>query len=127
MAKNTSIISNLTYVDLSDNEPIVSHVINRNLKKLHDNDLALNAVFSSILGSTLISEYIEGTVYAFNDVIWFMDDDKQLYILRSLADGNTNKPKKPFLEYDWNDETEHVDLVQSRLGVVIRQHQADHF
>lgn len=40
-----------------------------------------------------------------------MDDDKNLYILRSLADGNADIPKKPFLGSNWNDETEHLDIV----------------
>lgn len=127
MAKNTSIISNLTYVDLSNNEPIVTHAINRNLYKLLQNDLELNRVFSSIFGTSIIQEYIEGNTYNFNDVIWFIDDDKELYILRSLSDGNSNRPRKPFLEYDWNDETQHIDLVQNGLDTIIRQHQSDHF
>lgn len=49
-----------------------------------------------------------------------MDDDKQLYILRSLSDGNSNKPRKPFTDYDWNDETEHLDIVQNGLSVLVR-------
>lgn len=50
MAKNTSIISNLTYVDLSNNEPITTYTVDRNIRKLLDNDLALNSVYSSIFG-----------------------------------------------------------------------------
>lgn len=125
MAKNANIISNLTYVDVSNNEPIVTHTINRNIEKLLQNDLALNEVFSSIFGATAVSEYIEGNTYKFNDLVWFIDDDKQLYILRSLADGNKNKPRKPFIDYDWNDENVYVDLVQNGLEVIIRQHQAN--
>lgn len=34
MAKGTSIIRNLTNVDVSNNEPIVSYTINRNIYKL---------------------------------------------------------------------------------------------
>lgn len=127
MAKNTSIISNLTYVDVSNNEPITTHTVNRNIRKLLDNDLALNGVYSSIFGQAQIGEYIEGNTYSFNQLVWFMDDDKQLYILRSLSDGNSNKPRKPFTDYDWNDETEHLDIVQNGLSVLVRQHQANHF
>lgn len=66
MAKNTSIISNLTYVDVSNNEPITTHTVNRNIRKLLDNDLALNGVYSSIFGQAQIGEYIEGNTYSFN-------------------------------------------------------------
>jgi hypothetical protein len=101
-------------VSVSGNEILYTHQINRNIRKLLENDKKLNELFEKVNGSVAIHEYIEYYSYGIDDLIWFYDETTgKLKILRSLRRNNTNKPYFKDGTYEgsgWKDENEEEDL-----------------
>ena len=72
---------------MSPNEIMYTHQINRNLVKLLQNDLLLDKVAREVLGSFNIKQWVEGTPYAYGDLIWYEgENNDSLYLLRSIED-----------------------------------------
>ncbi len=113
------IIKNVSNVDLGSNEIAVRYTLNRNLKKLFDNDVLLDEAYAEALGNMVISEYQKNRAYAFNDLVWFRDDKGDLYILRCVMDDNSTYPKASglsFIENGWKDENEKINILDLGLS-----------
>lgn len=115
------VLKNVSNVSVAPNEiRQVRHVINRNIRKLLENDIALDRLLTSILGELKISEYIERREYSYGELVWvnlrdwskedpaalpegFTRDDckydpdpsrrTSLFLLRCVQDGNRNLPE----------------------------------
>lgn len=72
--KATPILTTHSHLDISSNEMMINAVLNRNFKKLFDNDNALLGVSRSISqGVYRILPYEKGKSYSKNDLVWFVD------------------------------------------------------
>lgn len=128
MVKST-IVKNRKNVYVAINEVITRFSINRNFEKLLENDRRLAEFYKHVFAELDISEYIDpavsGTAYQYDDLIWFQDQNKDLWLLRSILNDNVNSPslaigdlldgKPNFEKYGWQDQNEHVDLLNSDL------------
>ena len=77
----TPIIPNVDNLMVSPNEfRDIRYVINRNLKRLLENDIALDKFMTSLMGDFNISQYIKGKKYEINDLVWIT--------LRKVVDPN---------------------------------------
>lgn len=112
--REKSILPNTDNVTVTGNEILYTHQINRNIRKLLENDEKLNELFEKVNGSVTIREYIEYYSYSIDDLIWFYDDTiNRLKILRCIRRNNTNKPFLKDGSYEgsgWKDENEEDDL-----------------
>lgn len=102
-----------------------THQINRNIKKLLENDEKLNELFEKVNGSVTIWDYIENYSYEVDDLIWYFDETTQkLKILRSLKRNNTNKPFFKDGSYEasgWKDENEEEDITSYGLDKLVQR------
>lgn len=89
-SEGTSIALN-TDVFVAQNEPIISHVINRNAKKLLENDLMLYELYKKVFGQLLVSDYSPSAVYQNGDFVWLVENGR-LYLLKCIVDNNSLRP-----------------------------------
>lgn len=120
-----SIVKNTDNVTVSGNEILYTHQINRNIRKLIENDEKLNELFEEVNGSITIHEYIENYSYEIDDLIWFFDETlEKLKILRCLRRGNTDKPYFKNGSYEgsgWKDENEDVDITELGIDKIVQR------
>jgi hypothetical protein len=132
-----SAIKNTDNVSVAGNEMLYTHQINRNIKKLVENDEKLNELFKKVNGSVTIREYIENYSYGTEDLVWFFDETiSELKILRCIRQGNTDKPFFKDGSYEasgWKDENEQEELssfgidkfVQKKINGKLVSHEGD--
>lgn len=147
----TPIIPNVDNLMVSPNEfRDIRYVINRNLKRLLENDIALDKFMTSLMGDFNISQYIKGKKYEINDLVWitlrkivdpngrdryvFTDDENlktDLGILRCIQDENTNTPTwndaGSCEESGWKDENEIVNILDMGLRTSLRRYLNSEF
>ena len=78
----SSSVKNASKLDVGSNEYATKYSLNRILLKLLENDQLLQELYSDIFAGFSIYEYEENEEYRFNDLVWFLDSDKDLHILR---------------------------------------------
>jgi len=121
-----NVLKHVDDVNLAINEYITQYSVNRNIKKLLDNDIELNKLYIKIFGGLDIAEYVQGRQYSFGKIIWFQDRTKKLWLLQCVRDGNAESPQKAidnpneygmpnFERYGWEDLNEHVDIMKMGL------------
>lgn len=94
MAKYTDL--NITNINVSINELINRHTLNRNFEKLLDNDKKLAKLIDDMVQSaTTIKEYYPGIAYTKGIYVWYKTAYKgkvQLFLLQNLIENNSNEP-----------------------------------
>ena len=69
-----TIIQNYTNIAVSSNEMMINTVLNRNFKKLFQNDIALLGNSLDVYNSMYrVLPYDQNKVYQRNDLVWFVD------------------------------------------------------
>lgn len=102
-------------LDVGSNEYATKYSINRILEKLIQNDKLLEEFYQEVFGSFMIYEYQPGETYYYNDLIWFLDSEKNLHILRcNKSQTNENLANwsfgQPFEKYGWKDLNPDIDI-----------------
>ena len=133
------IIPNVDNLKVSSNEYSINFTIQRIIDKLFENDLALKKFYEVIFGQFMIYEYDPGSIYEYNQLIWFKDNDKDLHILRCdvnkmLPNSLAEYPSKSFASIGWKDLNPDIDIlteygIEKRLNNYItkmfKQHTDD--
>lgn len=121
-------------IDVSPNEPILNHTLNRGSEKLLNNDLALYEVYKKILNQLTISDYNSNAVYDVGDLVWFRDGNYDLYLLKNVLPENTTEPNPDnFPKSGWSNENEYINildygiesLLSSKIEAVLKTHRED--
>lgn len=129
----SSSVKNTSELDVGSNEYATKYSLNRILLKLLENDQLLQELYSDIFAGFSIYEYEENEEYQFNDLVWFLDSDKDLHILRcykSKTSANLSLWRKgqSFESYGWKDLNPNVDvLVDFGLEAKIKSFLAKKF
>ena len=136
------IIDNVDNVDVSVGEfRNLTHVLNRALKKLLDNDRKLYEKYMEATGGIVIQPYdrrksVNG-LYREEDLVWWFDDvECALYVLRCLQDGNKTVVTHDcningmFDDCGWHNEFEQLDILdlgfEDPIDSMILQEMSDH-
>lgn len=120
------VLKNVANVDVGNNEFFIPSVVNRVLKKLFDNDVALDGLYKRVFGNAIIKAYSRNSEYSYGDLVWFTSTNKDLYLLRSVYDENRKNPQDaideidstgtiPFDKYGWNNLNPKIDIL--KLGI----------
>lgn len=127
---DVQIIRNVRNVAVAANEVITRFSVNRNFKKLLDNDLALVEFYKQVFDKLDIGEFVDpavsGVPYEYDQIVWFQDKKKDLWLLRCIFDENWDSPQRAideaasgkapnFRKYGWEDQNEYVDIFDSDL------------
>lgn len=133
MKEYKSILKNIKDVNVSSNELITRMSLNRNFKKLFENDLLLEDLYNSIIQSVDIQEYHSGETYNYGQLVWFKNRDTrtEFYLLKSIVNNNVNDPKfalydllyglPDFEKYGWKNENQKLDLKEIGIDTYILQ------
>jgi len=84
------ILSSTLHMDVTSNEMITTHSINRNFERLLNNDKILDSLKRMIYDGT-IEPWSNYNTYDLGDIVWYRRENK-LYILKSLINENKNVP-----------------------------------
>lgn len=116
MATSKNIIRHTQNLDVGSNEYATKYSINRILDQLLENDKLLEEFYKEVFGSFLIYEYDPNETYYYNDLVWFMSDDRDPYILRCIrSEVKTNLTRwskgQAFENYGWKDLNPDVNIL----------------
>jgi len=68
---------------------MVSHVMNRGIRTLLDNDISLAQMYKAVFSKMQIVDYISGDKYDSGDLVWYLDNASgYLYLLRCVVPQN---------------------------------------
>ena len=126
---NVAIIRNIRNAAVAANEVITRFSVNRNFQKLLENDKLLSDFYKRVFDELDIGEYVDpkvsGIPYEYDDIVWFQDSNKDLWLLRCVTDDNQNSPQLAvseangavpnFRKYGWEDQNEYIDIFDSNL------------
>lgn len=125
-------------VYVAPNEPVVTHVLNRGIRTLFNNDVQIFALYKKIFSQLNIVDYSSKSIYNAGDLVWFRDQNGSLWLLRCTRDNNDEMPNT--LDDDvalgqsgWNNENQHLDILQfevvkmldSLFGEIVDEHSQD--
>lgn len=127
------ILDNTMHIANSSNELLNRHTINRNFKKLLENDLKLNMLYDAVIQNKVnIQEYTVGKTYNKGQLVWYAcknmyNDEWSLYLLESLRNNNNNEPKLiynennevSFIESGWKDKNEYTTIIENGLSTMV--------
>ena len=129
-----TIIENVTGNDVTGNEPMTMSSLNRNFKRLLDNDTRLEEYQQRNSNVARIRAFVEGQTYSRDETVWFREyndttGDIDLYILKSLKDGNGTTPKmetlvdgtESFTGSGWVDQCKFSSLYNTYLGRYVEE------
>ena len=86
-------LSNIYDIDVTSNEYISKQSLNRNIKKLWENDICLYNMYNNLMNGAVIINYTSEKTYDYFQLVWYKCKfNNKLYLLRSLVDGNTQNP-----------------------------------
>lgn len=121
-------LSNINNVNVSVNEYVTKYSLNRNIKKLIDNDIMLRNKYNEALSGQLIYDYNEDIEYNYYDLVWYKDDNGMLWLLRSLTEFNKNpvfltvNNKKVLNNQYWKNENEYKTILDYGIDKILSQH-----
>jgi hypothetical protein len=90
-------------------------------------------VAREVLGSFNIKQWVDGTAYAYGDLVWYDgENNDSLYLLRSIEDRNYNRPKIVLLsdgkpddselnQSGWSNQNRYVSLVELGIENMIKR------
>ena len=115
MKKN--IIRYTQNLGVGSNEYATKYSVNRILEKLVQNDKLLEEFYQEVFGAFMIYEYQPGETYYYNDLIWFLDSEKDLHILRcnkSQTGENLTHWRlgQAFEDYGWKDLNPDINVLK---------------
>lgn len=130
---------NVKNLDVSPAEYQTKYSVNRILQKLLENDHLLEELYQEVFGGFQIDEYEVGEEYLYNDVVWFLDSERDLHILRcsrskTSANLTSWKSGESFEKYGWQDLNPDVDImtefglqakISSFIAKKFKQHSSD--
>jgi hypothetical protein len=106
------VIQNVENVNVSQNEIVSKHSLNRNFEKLLQNDKELVQLAMNIISSaTTIKSYVKGLEYNRGNYVWFTPPKNDstyslnLYLLECMYDGNANSPTRTLVDGIYTFET----------------------
>ena len=125
-------LENVSDIDVSPNEIMYTHQFNRNFVKLLENDIYLDKMANSILGSFNIKQWIGGNRYAYGDLVWYSGpNNDSLYLLRSIEDQNEKVPDIKLVngrldndalnQSGWNDQNRYMTLIELGLESLVKR------
>lgn len=134
-----NVLSNINNVNVSVNEYVTKYSLNRNIKKLIDNDTTLKNKYNEVLSGQLIHDWSAGIEYNYCDLVWYKDENDELWLLRSMSEFNNNPPflivnnKKVLNDQYWKNENEYKTILdygiektlQYYTRSLINEHQYD--
>ena len=71
---------------------MVNHVFNRGILKLLNNDLQIKKLYKAVFEQLNIVDYSANSVYNGDDLVWYEDADKNLYLLKCIIPSNSLEP-----------------------------------
>lgn len=94
------------------NEYLTRYSFNRNIEKLLQNDRYLAELYFNTIKSMNTVQYVSGTTYEYNDIVWYKDDATgKLYILKCIIDENAQRPDpNDFISSGWQNQQENIDI-----------------
>ena len=112
----SSSVKNVDKLDVGSNEYETKYSVNRILLKLLENDQLLQELYADIFAGFSIYEYSENEEYHFNDLVWFLDSEKDLHILRCYRSKTSSnlamwKKGESFESYGWKDLNPNIDVL----------------
>lgn len=98
------VLQNIDNIDVASNEIFNRFTLNRQFKKLLENDLRLEELKFSIADGK-IRPFVKGTLYKKNDLIWYITESvrskhKELFLLRSAINDNDHEPAMKIVDND---------------------------
>ena len=104
-----------TNVRVAPNDLLISHVLNRQTKKLLQNDIALCELYKQILKDLKISDYNPNVQYNVGDCVWYVDSqENRLYLLRCISTNYSEPNIKYYSNSDYPDKN--IDSVLKNSG-----------
>jgi len=104
------------------NEYVSRFSLNRNIRKLVENDKKLLTLFNRMSGGEDIDEWNPSVTYKSNQMVWFVNGD-DLYLLRNQVPDNTVKPDPDdFVGSGWRNENEHKTILDYGLETAIQRY-----
>ena len=76
------IVRHTKNLDVASNEYATKYSAQRIFNKLLENDHRLESFYNKVFGNAQIYQYQYGTDYKYNDLVWFIDKNRDLSILR---------------------------------------------
>lgn len=136
-AKN--IIRYTKNLDVGSNEYATKYSVNRILDKLLQNDKLLEEFYRKVFGELMIYEYDPAETYYYNDLVWFMSQHRDPYILRCVVNKTSRDLRlwsegDSFERYGWKDLNPNLDAMRefglekkmnSWIAKKFKEHQDD--
>ena len=135
-------LSNIYDIDVTSNEYISKQSLNRNIKKLWENDVALYNMYNNLMNGVVIVDYSSEKVYDYFQLVWYRCKfDNKLYLLRSTVDKNTQNPdilydkdsKKLITDTEssnWKNENEYKTVldygIDKKFQTIAREYMLEH-
>ena len=135
-------LSNIYDIDVTSNEYISKQSLNRNIKKLWENDVALYNMYNNLMNGAVIVDYSSEKVYDYFQLVWYRCKfDNKLYLLRSTVDKNTQNPdilydkdsKKLITDTEssnWKNENEYKTVldygIDKKFQTIAREYMLEH-
>ena len=135
-------LSNIYDIDVTSNEYISKQSLNRNIKKLWENDVALYNMYNNLMNGAVIVDYSSEKVYDYFQLVWYRCKfDNKLYLLRSIVDKNTQNPdilydkdsKKLITDTEssnWKNENEYKTVldygIDKKFQTIAREYMLKH-
>lgn len=123
---------------IAQNEPMVNHVFNRGVLKLLNNDLEIQKLYKQVFGQLNIVDYSPNNVYNGDDLVWYQDLDKNLYLLKCITPNNRIPPNTTGTDKDlknsgWENQNKYLNILdygieqflRSQDAAIINEHQDD--
>lgn len=76
------IVKHTKNLDVASNEHATKYSAQRIFNRLLENDRLLEEFYNNVFGNAQIYQYQYGTEYSYNDLVWFVDKNKDLSVLR---------------------------------------------
>lgn len=128
-------------VNVGPNEPILNGIINRNSKKLLDNDMQVYELYKKILGSLHVHDWSKNDTYAAGDLVWYVFNGR-LFLLKCIIPDNAQTPyikvmstgkinNNALRASGWDDQNQYLtvldygieQLLSSKVQTEIVEHQ----
>ena len=121
------IVPNVDNVDISYNElKSLVYTINRAIRQLVENDNALYQKYKETFDGMVIEpfdeEKLRTTGYEEDTLVWFMDGNMRLHILRCIWPNNKNYPESNagiFDDTGWHDQFEFLNILDFDVDQMI--------
>lgn len=114
---SSRIVKNVENVQVYGNELLTPYAINRNIKKLLENDEALYGFYKKQFDGLRVTDYNYGVEYALGQLVWYKEPRTgRLYLLKSIIDKNIDEPVmldgEKFEKSGWTSEAKYLNILK---------------